>query len=186
MTICSSFPPLETLGEPDELSTHSPERRSCFLTDTALVNQSLPARTRYPFTFLNWIQHINLHARNKSSTLRMHLICSEYCAQTYSAQYLQRWKNPRSFRNCWLWQTHSSLAKFNWSKWWQQRLDPLQPKKGPFWYCFGNKVPDSSALTCQPVWRAWEQPWRHWYHTADCLHGSQKLCPYCCPWWDPG
>lgn len=74
------------------------------------------------------------------------------------------------------------------SGWNEQRLGPLQHKKGHFGTALGARilVADSSAFTCQPVWRVWEQPWQHWYHTADCLHGSQKLCPYCCPWWDPG
>lgn len=40
-------------GHTGEACPHSPDRNSCFLTDSGLVNQSLPVRTRHPFTLLN-------------------------------------------------------------------------------------------------------------------------------------
>lgn len=72
----------------------------------------------------------------------MHLICLAYlllCTDILSS-VLAEVKKTRSFRNCWLWQTCSSLVKFSWSKWLQQiKIRPTAAQKGPFWYCFGNK-----------------------------------------------
>lgn len=120
------------------------------LSDWHWPCQSVPScQDKTTLYLLNWIQHIDLHARKKSTTLGCiwfdwHIHC---CAETHSAQHLQllqRWKNPRSFRNCWLWQTLSSLVKFNWSKWLKRtKIRPTAAQKGPFWYCFENKDSDS-------------------------------------------